>query len=209
MPLVIGHRGFAACYPENTVAGVRAAIVAGADGVEVDIRPCRDGTWVCHHNRTRDGEPIVAWQFDRLTRAGVSSFGDVIAALPAERWLFVEIKPLAALALDCSLSALIDLLHARPTATRVISSSLQVLATIAAEVPKIPTSWVFADFPDWLPVSGDLSPAHRHIEALLATGRTLHPWTVDRADRARALAHAGVASITTNRPDLVLEALHG
>lgn len=209
MPLVIGHRGFAARYPENTVAGVRAAIAVGADGVEVDIRPCRDGTWVCHHDRTRDGEPIAAWPLDRLARAGVPAFGDVIAALPADRWLFVEIKPLGALALDRSLPALIDLLHARPVVTRVISSSLPVLATIAGELPNIPTSWVFADFPDWLPVSGDLSPAHRHVEALLDTHRALHPWTVDRADRARALARAGVASITSNRPDLVLEALHG
>ncbi|RMF85357.1 MAG: glycerophosphodiester phosphodiesterase, partial [Nitrospirae bacterium] len=32
---MIGHRGFRARFPENSAAGVRAALAAGADGVEV------------------------------------------------------------------------------------------------------------------------------------------------------------------------------
>jgi glycerophosphoryl diester phosphodiesterase len=36
-PLVIGHRGAAAVAPENTLAGLEAAVAAGADLVEFDI----------------------------------------------------------------------------------------------------------------------------------------------------------------------------
>jgi glycerophosphoryl diester phosphodiesterase len=36
-PLVIGHRGAAAVAPENTLAGLQAAVAAGADLVEFDI----------------------------------------------------------------------------------------------------------------------------------------------------------------------------
>lgn len=38
-PLVIGHRGAAALAPENTLASLEAAIVAGVDVVEFDISP--------------------------------------------------------------------------------------------------------------------------------------------------------------------------
>jgi glycerophosphoryl diester phosphodiesterase len=36
-PLVIGHRGAAAVAPENTLAGLEAAVAAGADIVEFDV----------------------------------------------------------------------------------------------------------------------------------------------------------------------------
>jgi glycerophosphoryl diester phosphodiesterase len=38
-PLVIGHRGAAAVAPENTLAGLEAAVAARADLVEFDISP--------------------------------------------------------------------------------------------------------------------------------------------------------------------------
>src|SRR5579862_9552360 len=36
-PLVVGHRGAAAVAPENTLAGLEAAVEAGADVVEFDV----------------------------------------------------------------------------------------------------------------------------------------------------------------------------
>ncbi|NEK56271.1 glycerophosphodiester phosphodiesterase [Geodermatophilus sabuli] len=50
---VIGHRGTPTCplHPENTVAAVRAALEAGADGVEVDVQATADGVLVLSHDR--------------------------------------------------------------------------------------------------------------------------------------------------------------
>ncbi|MFW3168617.1 glycerophosphodiester phosphodiesterase [Geodermatophilus sp. CPCC 206100] len=50
---VIGHRGTPASpvHPENTLAAVRTALAAGADGVEVDVRATRDGVLVLSHDR--------------------------------------------------------------------------------------------------------------------------------------------------------------
>ncbi|WP_160011857.1 glycerophosphodiester phosphodiesterase family protein [Rhizobium sp. 18055] len=48
--LVIAHRGGAALAPENTVAALQAAAVAGADAIETDIRLTRDGAVVCVHD---------------------------------------------------------------------------------------------------------------------------------------------------------------
>ncbi len=63
-PLIIGHRGFRAKYPENTLAGFQAAIDANADMVELDVQLSRDGQIVVIHdaelNRTTNGKGTVA-----------------------------------------------------------------------------------------------------------------------------------------------------
>ena len=52
--MVAGHRGDSANCPENTVAAFRAAIEAGADMIETDVRLTRDGVPVLIHDRTVD-----------------------------------------------------------------------------------------------------------------------------------------------------------
>jgi glycerophosphoryl diester phosphodiesterase len=54
-PLVIGHRGAAAVAPENTRAGLQAAVSAGADVVEFDISP---GLVIGHSPDELPHEPI-------------------------------------------------------------------------------------------------------------------------------------------------------
>lgn len=39
-------------YPENTIPAFEAALRAGCDGVELDVRRLGDGTLVAHHDRT-------------------------------------------------------------------------------------------------------------------------------------------------------------
>ncbi|WP_229236022.1 glycerophosphodiester phosphodiesterase family protein [Dyadobacter tibetensis] len=53
-PLVIAHRGNHLKQPENTVASTKAAIQAGADYVEVDLRTTKDGHLVAMHDGTVD-----------------------------------------------------------------------------------------------------------------------------------------------------------
>jgi len=49
-PAVVGHRGAAGVAPPNTAAGIRAALDAGADGVELDVRRTADGRLVLFHD---------------------------------------------------------------------------------------------------------------------------------------------------------------
>lgn len=51
-PLIIGHRGASAVALENTIAAFEAAIAAGADGIEFDVRLSRDGVPVIIHDDT-------------------------------------------------------------------------------------------------------------------------------------------------------------
>ena len=207
-PLIIGHRGFPARHPDNSLAGVRAALAAGADGVEVDVRPCADGTWVCHHDRTRDGRAVRAWTAGALRRQGVPRLADVLAVVPAGRWIFVEVKLLGRAELSRRAGALVELLQRSPARVRLLSSSVTVLDVLGQELDA-PRSWVIDELPPELPPSLELSPHHLLVEPLAACGRPLHPWTVNRPERMRELATLGVASITSNRPDLARGVLHG
>jgi len=67
-PLVVGHRGARARFPENTIPAVRHALESGADAVEVDVRATADDVLVLFHDatlppdrcRTFDGRPAPA-----------------------------------------------------------------------------------------------------------------------------------------------------
>ena len=58
-PVIIGHRGCRAGYPENTLASFSAAMDAGADMIELDVTLSRDRKVVVIHddslNRTTSG----------------------------------------------------------------------------------------------------------------------------------------------------------
>jgi glycerophosphoryl diester phosphodiesterase len=58
-PLICAHRGASVDLPDNSVAAFEAAIAAGADLVETDIRRGADGTLVLSHDAVRpDERPI-------------------------------------------------------------------------------------------------------------------------------------------------------
>ena len=64
LPPVIGHRGAAACAPENTLAGLRKAKALGCRWVEFDVRLTADNQPVLLHDdrleRTTDGRGRVS-----------------------------------------------------------------------------------------------------------------------------------------------------
>lgn len=51
---VAAHRGIRASYPENTIQAFKAAIDAGVDQIETDIRCSKDGVLVLIHDKTVD-----------------------------------------------------------------------------------------------------------------------------------------------------------
>jgi glycerophosphoryl diester phosphodiesterase len=59
-PMLVAHRGEGVGEPENTLAAIAGAVIAGADAVEIDIRQTADGVFVLMHDgsakRTTDQE---------------------------------------------------------------------------------------------------------------------------------------------------------
>ena len=108
---IIGHRGTPTqpLQPENTLAAVRTALEAGADGVEVDVRATRDGVLVLSHDSdlgrvlgTGAGTgPVVAWTPLAALRAldlpggtGVPTLAEVLDLAAAHRaHVLTEVKP--------------------------------------------------------------------------------------------------------------------
>jgi glycerophosphoryl diester phosphodiesterase len=79
-PLVVGHRGARARFPENTLPALRHALSAGADGVEIDVRVSADDTLVVSHDATLS--PVRCRSLDgRRVPAGVAIRGLSFEAL--------------------------------------------------------------------------------------------------------------------------------
>lgn len=101
---IIGHRGFSARAPENTLAAVRAALEAGADAVEWDLNVAACGTPVLIHDshlsRTTDGSGKVAEStFRELRKLDAGSwFGADFAGerIPGFAEALEEVRPFGA-----------------------------------------------------------------------------------------------------------------
>ncbi|KAH6630902.1 PLC-like phosphodiesterase [Chaetomium sp. MPI-SDFR-AT-0129] len=52
LPLNIGHRGYKAVFPENSMAAFEGALAAGAHALETDLHLSRDGVVVLSHDLT-------------------------------------------------------------------------------------------------------------------------------------------------------------
>lgn len=74
LPLVLGHRGACGYRPENTLESFELAIAQGADGVECDLVPTKDGELIIRHENWLDGTTNIAQlaEFQGRSRTGYS-----------------------------------------------------------------------------------------------------------------------------------------
>ncbi len=70
-PLVVAHRGSSGREPENTLRAFRAAIRDGADVLECDVRPTRDGEPVLFHDATLERLTGERGRIEELSLEGV------------------------------------------------------------------------------------------------------------------------------------------
>ena len=94
-PLVIAHRGASSEAPGNSLAAFEAAIEAGADAVELDVRQTADGVLVAHHNAARRGTPVASLTYRELVRRSrhrPPTFEEVLRLCAGRVALDVEIK---------------------------------------------------------------------------------------------------------------------
>lgn len=73
-PLVLGHRGACGYRPENTIESFELAIAQGADGIECDLVPTKDGELIIRHENWLNGTTDIATrsEFSNLARTGYS-----------------------------------------------------------------------------------------------------------------------------------------
>ena len=111
--VVIAHRGEHRAHPENTLPAFQAAIDAGADSFELDVRTTSDGRLVLMHDarvdRTTNGSgAVLAMTFDqiraldagakfspRFAGAKVPSFEEALALAHGKIGVYVDSKDIA------------------------------------------------------------------------------------------------------------------
>lgn len=96
-PAIVGHRGFGAGLPggyrENSVESFLAAARHGVPWVELDARRGSDGELVLWHDPvTPDGLLIVTQTAAELAAAGIVRLADVLAVLPADVGVNIDVK---------------------------------------------------------------------------------------------------------------------
>jgi glycerophosphoryl diester phosphodiesterase len=96
-PSVVGHRGFGSGqrggHRENTVGSFLAAVACGLSWVELDVHRSRDGELVVRHDPVGPGgDPIVTQTAAELDAAGVVSLTEVLAAVPGDVAVNIDVK---------------------------------------------------------------------------------------------------------------------
>ena len=104
-PSIVGHRGFGSGhrggYRENTVGSFLAAVACGLSWVELDVHRSRDGELMVRHDPVSPaGDAIVTRTAAELAGDGVASLADVLAALPADVAVNIDVKTIIDDAVD-------------------------------------------------------------------------------------------------------------
>jgi glycerophosphoryl diester phosphodiesterase len=95
---VLAHRGDHRRWIENTAdALIDACSLPGIDGVEFDVRAAADGAPIVLHDETLErtlGSPLQASETPalQLMRLGVPHLADMLALLPPDAFLDIELK---------------------------------------------------------------------------------------------------------------------
>ena len=232
LPLVVGHRGWLARCPENTLASLRAAADLGVGALEFDLYLSSDGHMVVIHDasvdRTTDGtgrvQEMTLAELKRLDAGGwfapefagerIPTLDEVLAAAPEGLLLYPEVKDgrpemverLAPVALEWSERMVVHSFHSG------------FLEAFHAAAPAVRTALLGSvDKLDLLAEArrlgcGGIHPSmkgltRQAVAGWQAEGFAVMTWTVrDEADARRALALEPDA-VGADCPDVVLRRL--
>jgi glycerophosphoryl diester phosphodiesterase len=230
---IVGHRGAPGRARENTIESLDFAESLSTDAVEFDLRQTRDGEAVLFHDddivlgtQRIPLRTFTAREIDKLQLP--SEFGtyripkleNVFHRYGRKMRYVVEIKtsPQTSLALMARRVSRVAAEFGVRDRCLVASFDGEVLRKLRELDPEIATSFLI-DHAVALPEAGRLTPLFPPVDAVgprcdlvtpafvaqaAAAGLSVHPWTADDPAEIRRLLALGVASITTNVPDVAL-----
>lgn len=232
--LVVAHRGASGVAPENTLAAVRAAIDAGADGIEIDVQRSADGELFVLHDsdfrrlgndprRVRELDSATIRAFDVGSWFGPAfrdertpTFREVIDVVrPSAVFLNVELK--ADGNIPELVRAAVETIRSEGMRDRVVITSLdtRALAEVAAVGPELKRGAILSALvgpPD--AIDAELLAVRAAIVPdVLARSRRerslgIHAWTVAPGQPALRMALLGVDGVLTDDPAGVRETMN-
>lgn len=236
-PLVISHRTNMGTMPENTLAGIDAALADGVDGVEIDVRATRDGHVVLLHDATLertagDARVLVDVNADELaavrTRAihgvgpqPVPSLAEALDRIAGRAILVIEVKQRG---IQEAVAAEVRAADAAEWCW-VWAFDPEVGIACRASLPEVPVGlnlgrgslerYGYTGDPVALAVRhgfAAISMSHdlvdeASVRATHRRGLAVYTWTVDEPSDIARVRDAGVDAICSNFPRRVEEAI--
>jgi glycerophosphoryl diester phosphodiesterase len=218
-PLIIGHRGASAVAPENTLAAFKSAMLAGADGIEFDVRLSGDGVPVIIHDDTlyrthRLRQRVTDLSVAELSDLGVPSLRELFELMSGnELLLCLEIKGSSAeLAERCC-----ELVRNFSFEERTIVEcfDLNVLKLVDLKTAALFEPRIYADkyiVDRALEVGASVLALHHRlaraplVEKAKLAGLRVVAWTVDDPAWLARARSMGIEALITNDPAMMIEA---
>lgn len=222
--MIIGHRGAAGLYPENTLAGFAGAVELGVDGVELDVRMAGPEVVVVHDervDRTTNGTGMVSElglaelrSLDAGDGQRIPTLAEVLDLVPRHVMVNIELKgsgtalPVAAVVGDRA-----DVGQTTDLPSLLVSSfDHDELRRFREACPGVPCAPLASRWSDSLEsVAGELdawsvnlsqrAATEAHVQAVRSWGRRCLVFTVNDPHRVPALTAMGVTGVFTDYPD--------
>jgi glycerophosphoryl diester phosphodiesterase len=192
----IAHRGEPVDHRENTLPAFEAAVAAGADMVEIDLRRTRDGAIVVLHDQT----------LERLW-GRAASVGDVDPVLHA-----VALPLMVDFTRREQVTGGLQAVQAAGALDRClfVTGNVAALAQLRAQsgAARIGLTWVDGPEPPlallhdleaeyWNPMAELVTP--EGVTAVHDAGLLVSTWTVDSPEQMTRVLDAGVDAVVSNR----------
>lgn len=216
--LAIAHRGDPIAQRENTLAAFAAAVEAGADMIELDVRCTLDGEAVVVHDPTLErlwgvAKRVVDLRIDDVRALGIPDLAEALRAIPESVHVMVDYEEpgVAEPALDAVLAAgaLERCLFSGDCydghrAIRERAPDARIACTWTSETPVTDALLDELGAEYWNPNGNILARDPEQIERMRARGTLVSVWTIDRREDMQLFLELGVDAVITNRvADLV------
>jgi glycerophosphoryl diester phosphodiesterase len=230
-PLVISHAACGGHAPENTLAGIRAALDFGVDGIEIDVQASSDGVPVLMHDltvdRTTNGSGTVASmsleELRGLDAGGepVPTLDEVLVLTMSKALLVIEIKQAG---IEEQIAEVVRRREALNDAM-VWSFSAQALEAMRGAEPLLPGALLIApsasgELPNWpqrreralrIGLQGvsifHLGIMEEIVRESQRSGLSVYAWTPDSEPDIARLIDIGIDGVCTNYPDRAIALL--
>jgi glycerophosphoryl diester phosphodiesterase len=219
--LAIAHRGDPISERENTLAAFAAAVDAGADMIELDVRCTSDGEAVVVHDETLERiwglqERVLALRSDDVRALGIPDLGQALRAIPERVQVMVDFEERAvaepALAAVLAAGALERCIFAGGCydghrAIRARAPEARIACTWTSDAPVADALLDELGAEYWNPSGHVLARDPGQIERMHARGTLVSVWTVDRREDMQLVVEAGVDAVITNHVATLVDLL--
>ncbi len=133
-PLILGHRGYRAKFPENTILAFGKACEYEADGIECDVQKTKDNEYIIFHDdelsRVTGRKGFVAdtpYNVIKKLDAGkgrhIPHIGEFLDSLPRDKFINIELKEETLYAEDSE--SILKMLEKRGLKSNILISSFK------------------------------------------------------------------------------------